>query len=171
MTTPHSESDPPGCIFGLEASLAAYLVLVGALLAYVCFIELNAPVPALTNPNRFRAALGMATAVCLLLDGPMAVLFLVGRSRWSWYGALLLSLFGIGGSLGMSWAGYQLVVEETRLGGDSGPVRVVAAWVGGVILPLVFETIPLGLFTACLFGLRDHTLDKGKASDVRRDLS
>jgi hypothetical protein len=170
MITSRSESDTPGCIFGLEVGLAAYLLLVGAFLAYVCFIELNAPIPALTNPNRLWPALGMATAVCLILDSLTAALFLLGWMRWSWHGALLLSLIGIGGSLGMSWAGYQLVVEATRLGGDNGPLRVVAAWLGSVILPFVFVTIPLGLFAACLLSLRARTLKKGEVSELGRDL-
>jgi hypothetical protein len=169
MIRPRSESDPPGCIFGLEASLTAYLLLVGVLLAHVCFIELNAPVPALTNPNRLWPALGMATAVCLILDSLTAALFLLGCTRWSRYGALLLSLIGIGGSLGMSWAGYQLVVEARRLGGDTGPLRVVSAWLGGVILPFVLVTIPLGL-TACLLSLRARTIKKGEVSELGRDL-
>jgi hypothetical protein len=170
MRTIHSESDPPGCIFGLEVGFVAYLLLIGTLLAYVCFIELNAPVPALTKPHRLWPALGMVTAICLILDSLLAALFLLGWMRWCWYGALLLSLIGIGGSLGMSWAGYQFVVEATRLGGDTGPLRVVSAWLGGVILPFVFVTIPLGLFTACLFSLRAQTIGKGEISEIDGDL-
>jgi hypothetical protein len=140
-------------------------------LGYLSYIALIDRVPGVTDTNRLWAALGMSMAVCLLLDSLMAALFLAVRSRWSWYGALMMSLIGFGGSLGLCWVGYQLVVEERRRGGDSGAWGVLAAWLFGVIAPLLLETFPLGLFSGCLFSLRPRTIEKGKVSDVGRDLS
>jgi hypothetical protein len=165
--TPSSESNSQGCISGI----AVILLLGGTLLAYLSYNQLIERGPGVTNTNRLLATLGISMAVCLFLDSLMAALFLAVRSRWSWYGALMMSLIGFVGSLGLCWVGYQGVVEAGRRGGDSGPINVVAAWLFGVIVPLGLETFPLGLFTVCLFILRPRTLEKGKVSDVDRDLS
>jgi hypothetical protein len=101
----------------------------------------------------------------------MTLLFLAVGSRRAWYGALMMSLIGFVGSLGLSWVGYQLVVEAVRRGGDWKGLHVATAWFFGAIGPLALANLPLGLFTACLLILRPGAMGKGKVSDVDRDLS
>jgi hypothetical protein len=170
-TKPNSESNSQGCISGLGSGLAALLFWGGTLLAYLSYMQLNERGPGVTNTDRLGAMIGMSLAVCLLVDSLMAALFLAVRSRWSWYGALMLSLIGFVGSLGLCRVGYQAVVEAQRRWGDSGPLNVVAAWIFGVIVPLGLATFPLGLLMACLLILRARAIEKGKASEVWRDLS
>jgi hypothetical protein len=140
-------------------------------LAFFSYVGLIDRSPGVTDTMRLWAAVGISTAVCLLLNSLMFWVFEAVRSRWSWYGALIMSLIGFGVSLGLCWVGYQGVVEERRRGGDWEGLHIATAWLFGVIGPLALETFPLALFAACLLILRPRTTEKGKVSDVDRDLS
>src|SRR6516164_6790712 len=116
--THRSESNSRGCILGLRSGLTYLFLWEGIAFAGFGYVALTERGPGVTNTDRLWAALGIAMGICLLLDGLMALLFVaVGSRRW-WYGALMMSLIGFVGSLGLSWVGYQLVVEAVRRGGD-----------------------------------------------------
>jgi hypothetical protein len=163
MTSRSESGSPQGCTSRLAYGLAAFLLVGSTILAYLDRIGLADRTPGVTATNRLWAALAIVAAGCLLLEGLVAALFLAVRSRRSWLGALTISLIGLGVSLGVGCVGLRWVAEERRLGGDTGPVGVIAAWLFGVIVPLVMATLPLGLFSICLFRLRPYTIGKAKS--------
>jgi hypothetical protein len=129
----------------------------------ISFVALIDRGPGNTSPNRYWSALGMATALCQILDGLLAVQFLNDRKRWFWIGTVMLSGIGLAGSLVLCCVGYLWVGEVKRRAIDPALWDVLSAWLLGVIYPLVLLTLPLVVFVACLFILRPLGPETGRA--------
>jgi hypothetical protein len=105
----------------------------------------------------------MLTALCQIVDGLMAVRFLADRSRRLWIGTMAISAVAFAGSLVLCSIGYLWALEARRRLGDPGPWDVLAAWLV-LVYPLVLQTIPLGVFGACLYLLRPTPASAGNGA-------